>query len=141
MASSTASAGEPTLDDRRAVQVPRPETDHGALIEQGESDLGQRAVGAREGDHRVAAHRDKRVAGVAQPGRHGDLDPPVRLAAVTSGQDAERQPAGFCRAAARRLGDAATTTGHDHGARLRQQPAHLARLDQRRFVDLITPDH
>src|SRR4051794_34902495 len=62
-----------------AVDLPRVEPHHRLAGLEREGYLRERAVLARDGDQGVGRTRNQRVARLAEPGRHGDVDEFVGL--------------------------------------------------------------
>ena len=91
---TAATASARGLEAVDALELPAPEPRHRLAGLAGERDLRQRAPLPADGDQRVRRADHERVAGLPHPGRHGDADPRVRLAAG-------RRPAGS-RASCRR---------------------------------------
>ena len=75
-----------------AMDVPRPNSDHGPPELQRERDLRQRAVPAADRHHGVGCAHDEAVAELAQAGRDRNLHPPVRGIAILARQDPQCVP-------------------------------------------------
>src|SRR6266516_4634847 len=74
------------------------EHDDGTAEHSRESDLGERAPAASDGDHGVTGGDDGEVPGVPDPGHDNVVDPLVRTSPRLSGQDPDRRPARGLRA-------------------------------------------
>src|SRR3990172_4953246 len=123
-------------------EVPGVQTHQRHAVNKGEGDLAQGAVGAVNGDNGVAREGDRRVAGVADAGEHGELHPLVwrALGGVMAGQDADGVPAGGAGPAAGGLHDAAAAPAAHRDASLPQLPAHSFREAQRIRLGVLAAD-
>ena len=133
-ASSTASAG---VDARRTPSssppsgrrdLPCVQQDHGLADVARQGDLAERAPGAAQGDHHVAAGDDAQVARVAHRAADGVGEVGGGASAIGLRQDADRDAASPLHAAGHGLHDALAPAADDDEAAVREELSELLGL-------------